>query len=258
MHGLQLTSRKTVILMHGTAAEIEPGRGMTDRELMRIRVETLFTRDAAGRLLRVNKPQGNDAPRFFLGRTAEGSDCWFRVDVDDHLARWLAAAAKVRRSGEDHRLAPEDPAAYVALLERAAPIQRTKAGPAYCFPRELAELADVVPVTNQNAEILRPHLEPWLDSTAAGLLTMAVVEGGRAVAVCNSARITDVAHEAGVETAPGFRGRGHAARAVASWAVAVRRAGAIPLYSTSWSNTASQAVARKLGLRMFGADLHII
>jgi predicted GNAT family acetyltransferase len=70
-------------------------------------------------------------------------------------------------------------------------------------------------------------------------------------------RITPAACEAGVETAPGFRGHGHAARVVAAWALAVRDAGQIPLYSTSWQNTASQAVARKLGLRQFGADLHI-
>jgi len=230
---------------------------MSDRELMRIHVEALFTRDAAGRLLRVNEPNGADAPRFFLGRTAEGSDCWFRGDVDDRLARELAAEAKARRSREDHRLAPEDPARYEALLARAAPIRRTEAGPAYCFPREIAEPAGVVRITGQNAEILRPHLEPWLDSTAPGLLTMAVVEDGCAVAVCSSVRITDAAREAGVETAPGFRGRGHAARVVAAWAAAVRRIGAIPLYSTSWENTASQAVARQLGLRMFGVDLHI-
>jgi RimJ/RimL family protein N-acetyltransferase len=230
---------------------------MSDSELMRMHVEALFTRDASGRLLRVNEPQGIDAPRFFLGRTAEGSDCWFRRDVDDHLARRLAAAAKALRTGDDHRLAPEDPARYEALLDLAAPIQRTWAGPAYCFPREITEPFDIVPVTDQNAEILRPHLVSWLDSTAPGLLTMAAVEDGCAVAVCSSVRLTDVAREAGVETAPGFRGRGHAARAVAAWAAAVRRTGSIPLYSTSWGNTASQAVARKLGLRMFGADLHI-
>ena len=230
---------------------------MSDRELMRIHVEALFTRDAAGRLLRVNEPNGADAPRFFLGRTAEGSDCWFRGDVDDHLARGLAAAAMAQRTGDDHRLALEDAARYEALLERAAPIQRSEAGPAYVFPREIAAPAGVVAVTDENAEILRPHLESWLDSTAPGLLTMAVVEDGRAVAVCSSVRITDVAREAGVETAPGFRGRGHAARVVAAWAVAVRRMGVIPLYSSSWGNTASQGVARKLGLRMFGADLHI-
>ena len=228
---------------------------MNDRELMRIHVEALFTRDAAGRLLRVNEPNGVEAPRFFLGRTAEGSDCWFRGDVDDDLARQLAAAAMAQRTGD--RLAPEDPAGYAALLERTAPIQHSEAGPAYCFPREITEPAGVVHVTDRNAEILRPHLESWLDGTAPGLLTMAVVEDGHAVAVCSSVRITDVAREAGVETAPGFRGRGHAARVVAAWAAAVRRMGAIPLYSTSWSNAASQGVARKLGLRMFGADLHI-
>lgn len=230
---------------------------MNDRELMRIHVEALFTRDAAGRLLRVNEPDGADAPRFFLGRTAEGSDCWFRGDVDDDLMRELAEAAKTRRTGAYQGLAPEDPARYEAILARAAPILRTETGPAYSFPPGIAEPEGVVHVTGQNAEILRPHLEPWLDSTTPDLLTLAVVEDGCAVAVCSSVRITGVAREAGVETAPGFRGRGHAVRAVAAWAVAVRRIGSIPLYSTSWGNTASQAVARRLGLRMFGADLHI-
>jgi len=230
---------------------------MNDRELMRIHVEALFTHDAAGRLLRVNEPDGADAPRFFLGRTAEGSDCWFRGDVDDDLMRELAEGAKARRTGADQGLAPEDPARYEAILARAAPILRTETGPAYCFPPGIAEPGGVIHVTGQNAEILRPHLEPWLDSAAPDLLTMAVVEDGRAVAVCSSVRITGVAREAGVETAPGFRRRGHAVRVVAAWAVAVRRIGSIPLYSTSWGNTASQAVARKLGLRMFGADLHI-
>jgi hypothetical protein len=31
----------------------------------------------------------------------------------------------------------------------------------------------------------------------------------------------------------------------------------IPLYSTSWQNQASLALARKLGLIQYGADLHI-
>ena len=61
----------------------------------------------------------------------------------------------------------------------------------------------------------------------------------------------------GVETADGWRGRGLAGEAVSEWAREVRADGRIPLYSTSWSNDASRAVAEKLGLVHFGSDLHI-
>jgi predicted GNAT family acetyltransferase len=80
---------------------------------------------------------------------------------------------------------------------------------------------------------------------------------GHAVAVCGSVRQTGQAYEAGVETVLAYRGRGYAARAVAAWAGVVRALGRVPLYSTSWQNTASQSVARKLALIQFGSDLHI-
>jgi mono/diheme cytochrome c family protein len=71
------------------------------------------------------------------------------------------------------------------------------------------------------------------------------------------AMLLAAAHEAGVETAASCRGRGYAAPVVAAWARAVRDVGRVPLYSTSWRNEASRAVARKLGLVCFGSDLHI-
>ena len=37
-----------------------------------------------------------------------------------------------------------------------------------------------------------------------------------------------------------------------AWALAVRRAGIVPVYSTSWENLASQGVARKLGFQLEG------
>jgi predicted GNAT family acetyltransferase len=60
-----------------------------------------------------------------------------------------------------------------------------------------------------------------------------------------------------VETLPAARRRGHAVSVVAAWARAVKQIGALPLYSTSWDNVASQSVATKLGLSHFGVDFHV-
>jgi predicted GNAT family acetyltransferase len=83
---------------------------------------------------------------------------------------------------------------------------------------------------------------------------LAVVEAGHAVSVCFCARRSDVAAEAGLQTAEAFRGRGFGTRVTAAWALAIRASGRIPLYSTSWTNGASLAVARKLGLVAYASD----
>ncbi|MGO9606910.1 MAG: GNAT family N-acetyltransferase [Candidatus Binataceae bacterium] len=81
------------------------------------------------------------------------------------------------------------------------------------------------------------------------------MDGGYPVSVCFCAnRNSDPAIEAGVETAAAFRGRGFAPRVTAAWACAIRASGRIPLYTTDWSNTASRAVARKLGLIQYASD----
>ena len=60
-----------------------------------------------------------------------------------------------------------------------------------------------------------------------------------------------------METHPAFRGRGYAVAATAAWARAVRERGIVPLYSTGFSNAASQRVAAKLGLRRYGASVSL-
>lgn len=235
----------------------EPSPDPSASELMRIQAEALFTHDARGRISRVNEPGGARAPRFFLGRTAEGSVWRFRDDLDDAICRDLETACHRERLGDEHLEAPHGLPIFEEILARDAPIQRTEAGPAYRFPLELPTPTNTVVVTSANADVLRPHLEPWLDDVAHQRLLLAYVRDGRAVSVCGSVRDHPRAHEAGVGTAPEFRGHGYAVHAVAAWAAAVRQLGRIPLYSTSWKNVASQAVARKLGLVRYGTDLHI-
>ncbi len=86
---------------------------------------------------------------------------------------------------------------------------------------------------------------------------MAVIENGAAVSLFHSARLTDQAAEAGVETLEAYRGHGYATAVVAEWARAIRATGRVPLYSTSWDNLASRAVARGLGLVQYGTDLSL-
>ncbi|MFE6795751.1 GNAT family N-acetyltransferase [Paenibacillus chitinolyticus] len=78
-----------------------------------------------------------------------------------------------------------------------------------------------------------------------------------AVSVCFSARSSDKAAEAGVETLKDYRGKGYAMRVTSSWAQAIRRSGRIPLYSTSWDNYSSQSIAKRLRLHFYGTDISI-
>src|SRR6185436_2661386 len=109
----------------------------------------------------------------------------------------------------------------------------------------------VVRVTRANADLLRTFPD-WRDEVDERQPFMVAVENGSAVALCSSVRITGAARAAGVETLPAARRRGLASQVVSAWARAVAELGAIPLYSTSWDNVASRAVARRLGMPLIG------
>jgi len=232
-------------------------RALTQRELMRLHVEALFRHDSQGNLLFGNEPSAAEAPRFFLGRTLEGPVIRFRHDVDAATKRELEAAALADFNSGPALDAPSNPLRYEEILARSAPVKKMWAGPAFSFANELSEPTDTILVTDANAQILDPFLRDWIPDVPIGQPMFALPVDGHAVAVCCSVRLTNGACEAGVETVPTFRGRGFAARVVAAWALAVRNSGRVPLYSTSWQNEASRAVARKLGLLQFGNDMHV-
>jgi RimJ/RimL family protein N-acetyltransferase len=134
-------------------------------------------------------------------------------------------------------------------------------GPAFQFPAQLPEAAGVEMIEMSNVEIVQEHFPdhyPWLaDEFSIRQPISAIIRNDVAVSICYSARLTPAAAEAGVDTATAHRGQGFAVSVVAAWAEAIRRMDRIPLYSTSWDNIASQRVARKLGLIMYGAELSL-
>lgn len=231
---------------------------MTDPlKLMELHVEALFRLDASGRLVSVNEPGGGPAPRFFLGRTPDGPVWRVRQDIRPEVAAELGALVGAEAVGPDPAPEPAGAKAYRDVLSRDEAVRGTWSGPAYRFPPMPAGAGGTVRVTTANASLLAARLEDWMADVRAGSPMVVAVDEGSAVSLCCSVRMTDRAHEAGVETHPDFRGQGLAGRVVAAWAEWVRESGRTPLYSTSWDNAASRRVARKLGLVQYGSDFHI-
>ena len=231
---------------------------LTDKELMAIQIDALFRQDANSRLLSINEP-GNEppAPRMFLGRTRDGNLWRFRADLPLDLVADLDALCINEPVESPSRKPPLHLDEYTRLLRVHSPGGKQSAGPAYYFNEIPRGLPSLVFVTEADADLLREGFEDLIDELPDYQPFVALVQDGRAVSVCRSVRITSAAHEAGVETLSEFRRRGYATEVVAGWSQAVTAIGAIPLYSTSWENTASQGVAAKLGLTMYGVDFQI-
>lgn len=229
----------------------------SDAELMRMQVEALFVHDASGRLLAINEPEPSQpAPRFFLGRTSQGNLWRTRFDLPPDLTAALEQLAADEPVVRDLAQPPRYEAEYLHLLNAHQLRATIFSGPAYTLPT-FDPPDQAVMITPENKTLVLAHFS-WLFTTLADYAPVAaVIADEAAVAVCFSSRLTAVAAEAGVNTEVNYRGRGYAADAVQAWAAAVRAGGRLPLYSTSWSNVASQSVARKLGAVQYGADYSI-
>ena len=235
---------------------------LTDLALAEIDIATVFTHDARGRIVANNEPDGDPAPRFIFGRTREGNIWRVRHDVPAPIAQELEALATAEPVSDDLEAPPVHLDAMIEALRPGHEPGVPERDLAYRFPREIAmpESAGVTRITRANTPLLRRMVSDLADVEAGlehGDIVMAMVVDGAAVSVCSCARLTDRAAEAGVDTLEDCRGRGYAPAVVAAWARAVRETGRIPFYSTSWENTASQAVARKLGLVRYAVGISL-
>jgi hypothetical protein len=215
-----------------------------------IQLRTMLVLDERGRAVSTVEPK--PAPLFMLMRSASSCAWAIRADLPEQLAAELERLAREERPYRDPRDAPLHTEKYRSLLKGQIVF-----GPAFTFPDAIAHVPGLTPV--DKLELLERHFRGWTAAEIPGCSPiLAVMADGYPVSVCFCARKTDTAAEAGVETAAAFRGRGFAPRVTAAWAAAIRASGRIPLYSTSWSNTASLAVARKLGLTQYASDWSIV
>ena len=217
-----------------------------------LQLGTLYRFNEHGRLVSTLEPDNPPAPAFVLIRDAQRAVWAMHQDLSPSVAETLAAWA----ADEGPLIHPEDPPVHAAQYQETlgGPVE---AGPAFRFPRDLAHPADVVRIPDR--AVLARHFGGGSgDNTLEDRQpVMGILRENAAVSVCFSARWGREAAEAGVETAEAARGQGLAPCVVAAWAAAVREAGRVPLYSTSWRNAASRRVAAKLGLIFYAADWSI-
>jgi hypothetical protein len=205
-------------------------------------LQTSFVLNSNGRITSTREPGPRPGPAFSLVRSAARCAWAVRANIPQGLAYELDNLAREELPVLNFRDAPVHADRYVSLVGG-----RIESGPAFTFPHAIDQPADTVFV--EGLRMLSRNFRGWNDDEIPGRSPiLAVVENGDAVSVCFCARRSHKAAEAGLETATAFRGRGFGPRVTAAWALAIRASGRVPLYSTSWINGASLAVARKLSL----------
>lgn len=226
-----------------------------------LHLSTCFVLNDAGRITSTREFQWNDGPLFTIVRSAASCAWAVHADVPVEIASELDRLAQEELPTENLRTAPIHADRYISLLRNYFDLSqqrlnkcRESDGPAFDFPESLFQPDDVVVINDER--LLEHNFRGWVPREIEGgaAPVLAIIQDGHPVSICFCARRSDVAAEAGVETALAYRGKGFAARVTAAWASAIRKSGRIPLYSTSWTNNASLGVARKLKLRAYASD----
>jgi len=209
--------------------------------------------ESHGRITVTTEPSARPAPFFVLIRGTSSVAWGVRGDVPEDIADELDRLADEEPPVRDFQAPPLHADKFLSLVGG-----QIVSGPAFRFPDEIAQPTDITLI--DRLDLLERHFRGWIAEEISWCSPIvAVMDGGYPVSVCFCAtRNSAPAVEAGLETATVFRGRGFAARVTAAWAGAIRASGRIPLYSTYWSNAASLAVARKLGLIKYASDWSLV
>lgn len=236
---------------------------LSDKQLLELEFDTLWMSDARGRAVRHRGRSGRAAPHCAIGVAADGLAVAIGSDVPDDAADLLLREISSHPQPGDPAAEPPAIAVCRAMLEPAVGAVELSSGLGYLVAQNtrFASPATIVRSGEVNAGTLLPRVpEPWgwgADEWRALLAGemgpwAGAVADGVVVSLCHSARLTEVAAEAGVWTHADYRGRGLAAAVTAAWSSLFPDDGRRLFYSTSTGNHSSQRVAARLGLRLIG------
>lgn len=235
----------------------------SDLHLLEVEIDTLWRKNDRNRLIDQRGPGAVAAPHLVLAVASGGWTLALGSGVPDALADRLATQVDAEPRSSDPASEPTAIARCRQLLEASLGPADLSIGPSYVIPAGTSFVSsaailrssddDIEVARHQDIERLNWTPEDWRQLLGGDLWPWAVaVIDRRVVAVCHSARLAEDGAEAGVWTAPDFRGQGHAAAVTAAWAALLEGSGRHFFYRTSANNFSSQRVAARLRLHPIG------
>jgi hypothetical protein len=239
----------------GTSAELA---------LLDLHRRTAFTLDGRGRMVYESAPDRSRSKRFFVAGCRDGNVGIVRDDVPDAVADEIEMLLAEEQPLSHPQATPRYLQEYVDLLNGAPDL-----GLLWVFPGPLdfGEHAHLVwSGSDEGEELLRCFgqvvpaglaelgfhgpdnlWEPWC---------VALIDG-EVASVAETVRSGPGGAEVGVDTDPGFRGRGLAAAVTAGWSRHAHLADRTLFYSTGRENKSSRRVTERLGLRFVGSTFAV-
>jgi GNAT superfamily N-acetyltransferase len=231
---------------------------MTTLDRIDLHIASLYVLDEKRRMLAVNDFEGTPPPRLSIIRSPLGMRCLLSARLPEPLFRELDSLAAQEPALANVPRWPLYRKRYRELLELHSSVRAEYGGPAFVLPDRRCRDENVARVlVDDDRVLLETHFDWLIPEFADAEPVAGVIADGVVVTICRCARRRTAAVEAGVETAPAYRGRGFAKHATARWAAAMRVENLLPLYSTSWDNTASLRVAAALAAEQYAVDYNV-
>ena len=227
-------------------------------ELLEEHIKTLFVLDSQSKMVSINEPwdKTKPAPRLYIGKTIDGTII-YKSGYDVSSIKIKEIEKILFRESMNNKF--EYLEEYLEIMESKNYVEEI------CYYYN-----NIKEDTINNCEIIckKIHKDNITDFTIGEFEWLkdeinycqpcyGIINNGNIISVCRSVRITEKAHQAGIETVKEYKGKGFAGKVLKKWANDILNKSCIPFYSTLKENKASQRVAEKMELKIFGIGISV-